>query len=212
MGKIEKGILGGFSGKVGTVVGGNWKGIDYMRSKGKRSKADPTVKQLEQQARFGLATRFAQSMNGLLTIGFGNYAVKQTPVNSAVSFILKNAMGGTYPNNSILYAEVLISRGDLPNVLAPIATAAAGSRVTFNWTDNSGTGIAKQQDKVMLAAYCAELHQCVYTTGSASRADLADELNLVTFSGKLVETYISIISADGRNIASSIYTGQVTVS
>ncbi len=32
MGKIKQGILGGFSGKVGTVIGGNWKGISYMRS------------------------------------------------------------------------------------------------------------------------------------------------------------------------------------
>jgi len=33
MAKIEHGILGGFSGKVGTVIGGTWKGIDFMRSK-----------------------------------------------------------------------------------------------------------------------------------------------------------------------------------
>lgn len=32
MGTIKKGILGGFSGKVGTVVGSSWKGIAYMRS------------------------------------------------------------------------------------------------------------------------------------------------------------------------------------
>lgn len=31
-GVINQGILGGFSGKVGPVVGGNWKDIDYMRS------------------------------------------------------------------------------------------------------------------------------------------------------------------------------------
>jgi hypothetical protein len=30
MGTIKQGILGGFSGKVGTVVGGTWKGIHYM--------------------------------------------------------------------------------------------------------------------------------------------------------------------------------------
>ena len=29
MGTISKGILGGFSGTVGTVIGGSWKGIDY---------------------------------------------------------------------------------------------------------------------------------------------------------------------------------------
>lgn len=32
MGVILQGILGGFSGKVGPVVGGKWKDIDYMRS------------------------------------------------------------------------------------------------------------------------------------------------------------------------------------
>lgn len=32
MGVILNGILGGFSGKVGPVVGGKWKDVDYMRS------------------------------------------------------------------------------------------------------------------------------------------------------------------------------------
>jgi hypothetical protein len=41
MGKISKGILGGFSGTVGTVVGGKWKGIDYMRSKPSIRKGAP---------------------------------------------------------------------------------------------------------------------------------------------------------------------------
>lgn len=33
MGTIKQGILGGFSGKVGTVIGSSWKGISYMRSR-----------------------------------------------------------------------------------------------------------------------------------------------------------------------------------
>lgn len=32
MGKIINGILGGVKGKVGGVVGANWKGVDYLRS------------------------------------------------------------------------------------------------------------------------------------------------------------------------------------
>ena len=31
MGKIKRGILGGVSGKVGSVVGASWKGVDYLR-------------------------------------------------------------------------------------------------------------------------------------------------------------------------------------
>ena len=33
MGKINQGILGGVSGQVGNVIGGTWKGIDYLRIK-----------------------------------------------------------------------------------------------------------------------------------------------------------------------------------
>ena len=32
MGKIRQGILGGFRGKVGTVVGSYWNGIFYMKA------------------------------------------------------------------------------------------------------------------------------------------------------------------------------------
>jgi len=30
MGQMKKGILGGFTGKVGSVVGGSWSWIDYL--------------------------------------------------------------------------------------------------------------------------------------------------------------------------------------
>ncbi|MBC8006319.1 MAG: hypothetical protein H7X84_12660 [Verrucomicrobia bacterium] len=36
MAKILNRILGGFSGKVGTVVGACWKGIDHMRALAKK--------------------------------------------------------------------------------------------------------------------------------------------------------------------------------
>jgi hypothetical protein len=41
MGTFNKGILGGFSGKTGTVIGSNWKGRTVMRSlPGKRTKQE----------------------------------------------------------------------------------------------------------------------------------------------------------------------------
>lgn len=39
MATLNKGILGGFSGKVGTVVGANWRGLDIIRSRPKISNA-----------------------------------------------------------------------------------------------------------------------------------------------------------------------------
>jgi hypothetical protein len=43
MAKFNKGILGGFSGTVGTVVGANWRGMDVMRSRPKKSGSTPTA-------------------------------------------------------------------------------------------------------------------------------------------------------------------------
>ena len=42
MANISKGILGGFSGKVGTIVGANYRGKDIIRSVPKKSGRKPT--------------------------------------------------------------------------------------------------------------------------------------------------------------------------
>ena len=62
MGTIRKGILGGFSGTVGTVVGANWRGMDVIRSRPKSSGSNPTPAQLMQREKFALAIKFQNSV------------------------------------------------------------------------------------------------------------------------------------------------------
>ena len=52
MGIIKKGILGGFSGKVGNVVGASWKGIDYIRSLPSTVRNPRTPRQVKQELSF----------------------------------------------------------------------------------------------------------------------------------------------------------------
>ncbi len=52
MGKIKQGILGGFKGKVGTVIGVSWNGISYMRGLAQSVKNPKTAAQLQQRAFF----------------------------------------------------------------------------------------------------------------------------------------------------------------
>lgn len=67
-------------------------------------------------------------------------------------------------------------------------------------------------DQAILVAYCPVMKQVIYTTSGGNRSALTADLNLLTFTGKVVETYVGFISEDGRNVASSIFTGEVTVS
>ncbi|MGH2646003.1 MAG: DUF6266 family protein, partial [Ginsengibacter sp.] len=175
MGTINKGILGGFSGKVGSVVGGSWKGIDYMRSKGNNRNADPTDKQLAQQQKFALVMRFLQPMTSLLSVTFRDFAIRMTGINNAFAYNIKNAVTGVYPSFTIDYALALVSRGDLPNVLGPSVTSGVGSILTFSWTDNSGTGSAKPTDEAIFVAFCPALKQAVYS-GGATRSALTGDL------------------------------------
>ena len=150
MGTIKQGILGGFSGKVGTVIGGNWKGIDYMRSKAASISNPKTEAQLDQRARFGAALKFLQPLTAFLRVGFKNYAVKMTAFNSAMSYNLNNALTGVYPDYSIDYASALVARGSLPGALNPQVAMNSTTELEFSWTNNSNEAKAKGNDKVLL--------------------------------------------------------------
>lgn len=212
MGTISKKILGGFSGKVGNVVGGSWKGIDYMRSVGARRSTTITQRQKEQQMKFGLIAKFQQPLTKLLARSFRSFAVKMTGANSAMSYNLRNAITGVYPAFAIDYSLVLISRGDMPNALNPKATAAAAGMVNFTWGNNAGSGRAKDNDRSILVAYCADMQQCIYTDAGPDRSAGAGSLDLSMFAGKQVQTWVGFLSDDGRETATSVFTGQLLVS
>ena len=68
MGTIKQGILGGFSGKVGTVVGGNWKGISYMRALAQNVKNPRTDAQMNQRSKFALAIAFLKPIKNYVPL------------------------------------------------------------------------------------------------------------------------------------------------
>ncbi|MBE7177766.1 MAG: hypothetical protein INR69_15275 [Mucilaginibacter polytrichastri] len=211
MGTITKGILGGFSGKVGTVIGGRWKGIDYMRSVASRRRDAQTLPQLEQRARFRLMLSFLQPIFGLLMVGFRTFALRKTGINAAMSYNLKNAIAGEYPLYSIAYNQVLISRGDLTGAVNASVTSLSSGELSFSWIDNSGIGKAKGSDRVILLAYCAALKASIYTTGSGLRSAMELSFDVADFAGETVQTWIGFISADGKSVSDSVFVGQVSV-
>ena len=211
MGKFQVGILGGFEGKVGTVVGGRWKGIDYMRHKGRKSNKPPTQAQLEQQARFAMVGSFTSKIGKLLEVSF-----KDTPsltgVNVAFSDIYKKAITGVYPSFALDYSKILISKGVLQNAALPVATPAGAGAVKFDWVDNTSDSLANADDKAIIVVYCPELQQAIYTKAGVNRSAATQTLSVANFTGKIVETWFSFVSADGKEYVSSIFTGEITVS
>ena len=97
MGKIKQGILGGFSGKTGTVVGSSRKGISVIRGIAPSIAQPNTEAQLAQRLRFSVVGKFLHPLVPFLRIGFKKGAVKMSGVNAAMSYNLQNALTGAYP-------------------------------------------------------------------------------------------------------------------
>jgi hypothetical protein len=210
MGIISKGILGPFSGTVGTVVGGTWKGISYIRSRPLPTDREPSLLQMEQRAKFSLVIRFLQTMTPLVHVSFKEMAVRMSGFNSAFSYNIKNAVDGNFPDYELDYSMVLVSRGDLANALNPQAGLGAGSSITYTWTDNSGVGKAAPNDKTIMVVYCPARNQCIFDFG-ADRSTDTDNIAVAAFAGLEVKTWIGFISLNAKNVATSVYTGSFTI-
>ena len=212
MGVINQGILGGFSGKVGNVVGGNWKGIDYMRVKPANVANPRTEGQVNQRTKFTAALQFLQPMKDFIKVGFKGYAVKKTEFNSAMSYLLKNAITGVAPDFVIDYPAALISRGSLTGSLnAALDVATAGS-AGFSWDDNTGSGNALATDKAMLLIYNESKGEVIFTTAGAARSVGAQNLVLPDeYSGDTVRAYIAFVKEDGTEVSNSTYIGSAVV-
>ena len=207
MGTIKQGILGGFSGKVGTVIGSSWKGISYMRGRAQNVKNPRTEGQMEQRSKFSLTLEFLKPITAYIRTGYKMYANKQTAFNAAMSYIVKNAVSGIYPNYMLDFSQVLVSRGTLTQPLNANAAMSAG-KVSVSWTDNSGQGDAQPIDVAMPLAFNTDKGEAVFSTNSATRADQLAELTFpADWVGDTVEIYIGFISADGINVANSLYLG-----
>jgi len=212
MGTIKQGILGGFSGKVGTVIGGNWKGIDYMRGKAASVSNPKTEAQLDQRARFGAALKFLQPLTSFIRVGFKNYAVKMTAFNSAMSYNLNNALAGGYPDYFIDYASALVSRGVLPGALNPLVQTSTPGQVDFAWQDNSQDANASANDKVLLVVFNPAKQLAITIVGGNDRAAVGQTVAVPSsFAGDQVECFIAFQNLNQSVLSNSVYAGPVVL-
>ena len=210
MGKIKQGILGGFSGKVGPVIGTSWKGKAIMRAIALSFNDANTLAQQQQRAKFGAMAQFLSSVNGFVEYGFKNRAVGMTEPNAAMHFNLDSAISGDWPNYSVAYDKVLLAYGNIDMPYTPTATAENGE-LSVGWTDNSGLGNADANDKVMLIAYNSSKHQAVYNTAVAERSDRSATLTLpATWSGDSVEAWMAMRREKDGETSKSVHLGSFT--
>lgn len=211
MGTYKNGICGPFSGKIGTVVGSSWNGIDYMRSLPGRSGKKPTEAQKSQRMKLALAIAFLRPLSEVVNMGFKNVAVQKTGFNAATSHLITEAISGIYPDFKIDYSKVLISMGSLTGAWNAGVSSVTGTSLLVNWENNSGAGTARTTDRVLLVVYNSTISESLYLRAGNTRDSGLQTFVLPSgFAGHKVHVWISFISVTNI-VSTSIYAGSIEI-
>jgi hypothetical protein len=208
---VTGGIFGLFSGPIGNIVGYHRKGVQYVRIRQTGTRTASTEAQVVQRAKFAKAIQFVSSMSKVLAVTYRRtYLRRLTPCNYLQRYILKNALTGEYPQFDIDYAKVPVSLGKLYST-TDATVRVKGCLIKYSWSYEAFDTNSNGYDKCVLVVYCEALNRCIYKTEGARRYSGNDILEVKEFQGKQVHTWLSFISADGKEVANSIYTGRLMI-
>ncbi|WP_372639456.1 DUF6266 family protein [Ancylomarina sp.] len=201
MGKYNQGILGPFSGKVGSVVGSSWKGVNYIKSL-PGPNASNTEAQQKQRSRFKSVVSLASSlMSSLIRPVWNLVGGKMTGYNL---FVKTNMPAFDESGVLVNYTDFHASMGalPLPQILILQDDADVASGIELSWKDDSATGIGYADDKLHLLVMNADN---VHILNTASvRSDQSAEITLPVSAGD-VHVYAFFGTADGDKFSPDSY-------
>ena len=220
MGIFKQGPFGPFLGKVGNLVGSTWRGINYLRIMPASVHNPNTPAQVTQRTKFGLVVQFLRPLLGFIKMGYKGYAVDMSAYNAAISYQIKHAVLGDYPDQEISFDAVMVSRGNLRGVPEATAAAAGSSVVEVTFEDNSDLGDASADDKAIVVVYNPDKADVAWTLDAGTRSDALAEITLpASYVGDTVHVYLAfgsiadlVYSGTKDTISDSVYAGEVVVS
>ena len=211
MGRLKEGILGGFSGKVGNVIGSSCRGVEYIKSAPAKMTNPRTKRQTMQRSSFIVTQNFLRTMIPIIRIGFKDYAIDgMSAFNAAMSYNMINGIKKVFDSNELDFANILISRGSLST--SPVINAiVTDDLLQFEW-DPILNENAKSTDQVMVIAHNAAKGESVFDVNAGKRRNASTYLNMLShWKGDAIETYLAFKDESGTLVSDSCYTGQFTI-
>jgi len=204
---LNEGIHGGFTGKVGSVIGYRLNGKWVVRGLPKVSKQNKigSAEQKRSRAKFTIMQHFLSVMLPYVRIGF-NLEAKRRNIsahNAAKSYNLLHA----FTEQGVLdYAKIVLTKGNLPGAEAPFVKTVENG-LLFSWTFSKPANSMMADDQVMLMAYQAESKQVMCLFSGARRKSGTEILEMGQPTGLAYHTWISFVSDDRMAISTSQYLG-----
>jgi hypothetical protein len=210
MARYTKGALGAFSGKLGNVVGSNWRSIDYLRSLPRPSKKPASPLQLAQRLRFAIAVGFLQPIKDVLNVGFGdNKRGRSTGYNEAVKIMLKEAVIGQYPDFEIDYENLTLSKGNLAALISLDMVEESPMNIAITWEYFANSFNSFEDDDVVILIY-NKTKKLFSIYEDVQRRDQSFSTAMPnSFEGDELVSWVFLVNRDGNTTSPSQYAGEV---
>lgn len=205
MGIIKQGILGGFSGKVGGVIGTSWKGRAVMKAR-PLSVANPkTAGQVAQRNAFTGCVKLAQSMLG------GSVLLLDNPFAGNISgynrFVSRNTKA--FDNSGELQPlSLVISEGNLGVIgnAVPLEAEGGDTSITIE-LDSTDSPLNLDTDNVVVAIVDADSGEVLNVgeiVGNRTDSSVVVPLNEPVAGRMSLYAYISAVRTDNKYVSDSV--------
>lgn len=213
MGIITQGLMGGFSGKAGPLIGSSWKGKAVLRAKPAHKK-NKTYSQLQlnQQEKFKLMRNFLIGIEYLLLVAFKTSNKQRNGFHEAFSVNLKEAIAGEMSPFSINYNNIRLSYGSITVLAAPTLTAEPGNKVKFVWSHSLQTGMnASEADKAIAVFFSESQNLFLMSNFNTRRSEGELLFDATLFTSSEVHVWFLFLSDNETKASKSQYLGTLTI-
>jgi len=207
MGKISRGILGGFSGKVANVVGGSWKGIAYMRAMPLSVAQPNTAKQLYQRAAMtGVVEMAVLLLSPIIKPLLDRAALAMSGYNLFVKYNID--IWSELDPKFEAYEDLIISDGKMDSTaIAGVTKVALATTSDVTWADDSGSGYKLATDEVYVVLLNATGELLGFGSAGTIRSAQTVTINLGTnLATDIAHAYMAFRREDGLVVGKTAYT------
>lgn len=205
----ENGPGGHHRGRIGNLVYYMLNDIPVVREIGVSTKPF-TDAQLQQQLVTKIRSELFSTLLDFINTGFSIEVKLAKPGQNGFNMAVKNNLNvvqGIFPNLKIRFDELMLSKGPLKLVQNWNVTQVTAG-LEYSWDTDPEMAWPGTTDQVMMLAYFPKQEKVFYKLFGNTRSSGGDLLEIpLSLMNEPMETYMSFISADRKQLSNSIYTG-----
>lgn len=183
MAEIKKGLLGPVTGKVGPVVGLQYRGKNILRAVPKKSTKQASTKQIQQRSKLTLVVQFLKDIRTFINAHYPSQIINgstKVGYDQIRSTLMKEAM---IWDNDLLYIQiekVVVSMGPLPPAAIKKIAFLKNRKIKIQWDPLIFNGLTSSDDTLTLLMYNENLNQFQQSEAIGKREDKYSTLVIPT--------------------------------